>query len=267
MTAKELMKAGRLTDARKVLVEEVKAAPADAGKRTLLFQVLAFQGEWDKAARHIDLVTSQDPSRAVGAQTYLNIINAEKERLKVMTLEHMPSILPEPPAYFGTYTLYLNALKQKNYAQAREYLEQLYEARPVVAGTINGSEFTGISETDAFLSCFIEAFVHESYVWIPFEAVQELVIEAPKTGLDLLWATATVTTWEGLTLNCYLPSLYPETFLHEDEQMQMGRLTDWIPLGSGLAKGVGQHVYQVGREDIALLDIRQAIFKLAGGEE
>jgi hypothetical protein len=32
MTAKDLMKAGRLSEARRVLIEEVKAAPSDAGK-------------------------------------------------------------------------------------------------------------------------------------------------------------------------------------------------------------------------------------------
>ncbi len=267
MTAKELIKAGRLAEARKVLVEEVKAAPTDAGKRTLLFQVLAFHGEWDKAARHIDLITTQDPSRAVGAGTYLSIINAEKERLKVMKFEGLPSILPEPPAYFGIYSRYLDSLKQQSYQQARELLDEICEARPVTGGTINGSEFAGISETDAFLFCFIEAFVHENYVWIPFEAVRELVIEEPKTGFDLLWMQAAITTWEGLTLNCSLPALYPGTFLHEDDRMKMGRLTDWNTLDGGLARAVGQHVYQVGGEDMALMDIRQAVFKLSGGEE
>lgn len=259
MTAKELLKAGRLAEARKVLIEEVKASPADAGKRTLLFQVLAFQGEWDKAARHIDLITTQDPTRAVGAQIYLNIILAEKERLKVMKLESLPSVLPEPPSYFKTYMGYLDSLKQGDYKQARKLIAKIDKARPPITGTVNGRAFSGISETDAFLYCFLEAFVHENYVWIPFEALRELIVEEPKTALDLIWVPASITTWEGLTLNCRLPVIYPETFLHEDEQMKTGRLTDWKPLEGGLAKGLGQHVYQVGDQDVALLDVRQLV--------
>ena len=61
MTAKDLMKAGRLSDARRVLIEEVKSAPTDVGKRTLLFQVLAMGGEWDKALIHLDMISTQDP--------------------------------------------------------------------------------------------------------------------------------------------------------------------------------------------------------------
>jgi type VI secretion system protein ImpE len=60
MNSKDLIKAGRLSDARKQLTEEVKAKPGDSGRRTLLFQVLAFYGEWDKAERHLDAIGTQD---------------------------------------------------------------------------------------------------------------------------------------------------------------------------------------------------------------
>ncbi|HAA04476.1 MAG TPA: virulence protein SciE type, partial [Syntrophobacteraceae bacterium] len=46
MEPKELIRAGRLTEARTLLTEAVKASPADMGLRTLLFQVLVFFGEW-----------------------------------------------------------------------------------------------------------------------------------------------------------------------------------------------------------------------------
>jgi protein involved in temperature-dependent protein secretion len=36
-------------------------------------------------------------------------------------------------------------------------------------------------------------------------------------------------------------------------------MTDWTDLGSGFHKGVGQHVFQVGQEDIGILEIREAV--------
>ena len=60
MDSRDLIKAGRLSEARKQLIEEVKSSPADSGKRTLLFQVLIFCGEWDKAERHLETVAAQD---------------------------------------------------------------------------------------------------------------------------------------------------------------------------------------------------------------
>jgi type VI secretion system protein ImpE len=267
MTAKDLMKAGRLSDARRVLIEEVKSAPSDVGKRTLLFQVLALGGEWDKAQRHLDLISSQDPGRTVGVHVYLDIVKAERERLKVITALQQPSIFPEPPAYSGRYMEYLAALKSGSYDTAKEIITEIDALRPEIKGSLNDKPFEGFCETDARLFCFLEAFIHDRYVWVPFEFIRELVVVEPRTSFDLIWVTASITTWEGLSVNCCLPVVYPETSSHDDEQAKLGRLTDWVPLGGGFSKGVGQHVYQAGDEDISILEIRQAVFNLAGGDQ
>lgn len=262
MTAKELIKAGRLSEARRLLIEEVKARPADTGARTLLFQVLALGGEWDKAARHLDMISTQDPDRVIGVHTYLDIVKAEQERIEVIEGRQQPSVMPEAPPYFSAYLSYLDAIRKGAFVEARKLIAQIDEARPAAAGTIGGRRFTGFSDTDARLYAFIEAFVHDRYVWIPPEALREIIIHEPKDFLDLIWVSASITTWEGLSMNCCMPVIYPETFLAQDEQAKMGRLTDWTPLGGGLSKGVGQHVYAVGGEDTAILDIRSITFEL-----
>jgi type VI secretion system protein ImpE len=129
-----------------------------------------------------------------------------------------------------------------------------------ISGTLNGRGFTGFSETDTRLTCFLEAFVHERYVWLPFDELRELSLPQPQTLLDLLWAPSRVTTREGLTLNCFLPVLYPESFRHEDDRLKLGRMTDWTDLGRGFHRGFGQHVFQVGDEEVAILEIREAVF-------
>jgi len=264
MTAKELMRAGRLSEARSVLVQEVKSAPGDTGRRTLLFQVLALQGEWDKAAKHLDVVSTQDPTKAVGVQAYQHIVHAEQERGRVMAGTSSPSCLPDVPVYFQKYSTYLNALREDRFDEARSLLIEIDASLPVVSGTINGESFEGMSETDARLYPFLEAFVHDRYVWVPFDAIRELVIEEARSSFDLIWAAASVTTWEGLTMNCTLPVLYPGTHLHEDDQVKAGRITDWVPLGCGLSRGVGRHVLQVGDREIAILEIREAAFTIHG---
>jgi type VI secretion system protein ImpE len=265
MTARELLQAGRLSEARRVLVEEVKAAPKDTGRRTLLFQVLAQLGEWDKAVRHLDMISTQDPGRSVGVHAYLDIIKAEQERLRVIGRGQDPTFLPEPPQYFPTYLAYLDALKAGRFDEARGLLAEIDQVRPPLFGALNGRHFAGISDTDARLYAFLEAFVHERAVWIPFEAVREVVIPEPKTSFDLIWTSATITTWGGLSMNCFLPVVYPETFQGDDDQAKLGRLTDWVGLGGGFSRGVGQHVYQMGDEDVAILDIRELTFTITGG--
>ena len=260
MNAIDLIKTGRLLEARRLLVEEVKSAPSDAGRRTLLFQVLIFFGEWAKAERHLETIAAQDPGRDAGVQTYRNLITAEKERVEVIKLNQLPSFLPETPLYFETYHTGLKKLVEKNPEEAKGLFDQTDAQRPTVSGTVNGKPFSGFCDTDTFLSPFLEAIVHDRYVWVPFESMRELAISPPKTLFDLIWAQARITTWEGLTMNCFLPVLYPDSFQHEDERIKLGRMTDWITLGGGLSKGVGQHVFQIGEEELAILEIREALF-------
>ena len=269
MNAKELIKAGRLSDARKQLIREIKSSPADLGKRTLLFQVLSFCGEWGKAEQHLDAIAVQDASRETGIQVYKNLLHAERERGEVLKLIRRPSFLPQTPPYVEKYFAAWKKLGEKKIEEAEKLFDQIDADRPVVSGTMNGKGFHGFKDTDTLLSLFLEAIVYERYAWIPLESIRELAIASPNTLFDLLWIPARITSWEGLNLNCYLPVLYPDSFLHEDDRVKLGRMTGWISLGGPFSKGCGQHVFQIGEEEMALLEIREALFQKpeAGGKQ
>ena len=51
MNANELFQAGKLQEAIDTQIAQVKANPADQGKRLFLFELLAFAGELDRARR------------------------------------------------------------------------------------------------------------------------------------------------------------------------------------------------------------------------
>ena len=124
----------------------------------------------------------------------------------------------------------------------------------------NGSPFTCFCDTDSLLAPFLEVIAHERYLWVPMEALRELIITPPRTLLDLLWASASVTTWEGYAMNCYLPVLYPGSFLEDDDRIRLGRMTDWISLGGSLARGIGQHVFEVGDQELGILELTEVTF-------
>jgi protein involved in temperature-dependent protein secretion len=54
---------------------------------------------------------------------------------------------------------------------------------------------------------------------------------------------------------------YTESFLHEDDRIKLGKMTDWTPLGGPFSKGSGQHVFQIGEEEIPILEIQEVLFK------
>jgi len=267
MDARELIRDGKLSEARQQLIDAVKASPADAGKRTLLFQVHAFCGEWDKAERDLDLIAAQDAKREAGAQVYKNLVRAEKERLQVFKNGHRPSCMPETPPYAELYYAARDKLIQGEIAEAISLFDQVEAHLPRLSGTVNGRIFSGFKDTDTFTAYFLEAMVHDRYLWIPFAALRELIITPPKTLFDLIWVSSRITTWEGLTMNCFLPVLYADSSHHKDDRIKLGRMTDWTTLGGDFTRGSGQHVYQIGEEEIALLEIQEVLFNLPGSTE
>jgi type VI secretion system protein ImpE len=264
VTVIELIKSGKLTEARQQLVAAVRDMPGDTAARTLLFQVLCYCGEWDKADRHLEAIAAQDVSREGGVLDYRNLIRAEKERLAVMEKGCSASFLTEPPAYIDLFCTARTKVAEKKADEAKDLFRRVDAAKPDIAGSVNGSPFSGFCDTDTLLAPFLEVIAHDQYLWVPFESLRELSITPPKTLLDLLWVSAHVTTWEGYAMNCYLPALYPGSFRHEDERIKLGRMTDWISLGGSLARGVGQHVYAVGEQDMAILEIRDVTFNFPG---
>jgi type VI secretion system protein ImpE len=256
----ELIKAGRLEEARGILTDEIKAKPADTARRTLMFQVLALCGEWDRAFKHLDMISTIDAGKAVAVSAYKDILRAQDERLKVCLFSSLPSFLTDAPTYFEAYWEACKNLAEGELKKARKLFDDAAGMRPGLSGKIGDKEFLGIKDTDSVLEFFLEAFVHDRYVWIPFEAIRELVVAKPKNLLDLIWIPASITTWEGLTANCNLPVLYPGSEFSKSPEIRLGRMTEWEDLGGNFSKGLGQHVIQIGQNDVPLLEMAEIVF-------
>jgi type VI secretion system protein ImpE len=260
---KDLIKEGRLMEARASLVAAVKNHPGDTASRTLLFQVLLFSGDWDKAERHLEMLADRNVEMASAVTLYKNLLKCERERLEVVSLRTMPSFLPDTPTYFESYYKYL----QPDFdGGADDFFREMESLVPLVTGTVNGVEFSGLRNTDEMLAFALEVFAHDRYIWVPFEAIREITIIPPKTLLDLIWISASITTWSGLSINGFLPALYPESYKHADEQIRMGRMTDWSSQAGSLVRGAGQQVFVFGNQDISILELREVHFKMTNQE-
>lgn len=267
MDAKDLIRAGRLQDARIRLTGEVKSSPGSLPARVLLFQVLCFQGEWERARRHLDVIVAQDSRSETGVQVYRNLMDAEEQRAKVMAFSLRPRCLPESPPYLDTYLAACTSLSQGDLNAAVRGFADIHSERPTLTGMADGKEFSGFRDTDSHLSLFLEAIVADGHAWIPLDAVKELSISPPKTLFDLLWVPARLSTWQDVGISCLLPVLYPNSFTHEDDRVKLGRMTDWVSLGNSFQRGVGQHVFTIGDEEKAILEMREVSFTRSGDTE
>jgi type VI secretion system protein ImpE len=106
----------------------------------------------------------------------------------------------------------------------------------------------GLRDYDDLFGSVLEVFAGGRYLWLPFEQVRSLQIPEPSTLMDLLWVPAEMISREGETSHVHLPALYPGSGEHADEQVQLGRTTEWIDCDEAGYRGAGQRILLSGQD-------------------
>lgn len=257
MKAKELLDANQLAAAVADLTQEVKQHPADVRLRTFLFEVLCFSGEFARAERQLDVIGHQDEQTGIGVEVYRQLMKAESARRSVFHEHHLPTFLTEPPTYVRQQLEVIAHLQAGNVREAKRLFETSCQATPTFACRVNGQESSVFRDVDDRTANVLEVFAHDAYLWIPFEQVVRITMNPPRYLRDLLWTPASVEVMGRSPVEVFLPVLYVGSQLHANEQIRLGRLSDWVELGEGLVGGVGQKMFLVGDDATALLEIRE----------
>ncbi len=262
--AKELFEAGKLDEAIEELLREVKADPSDGAKRTFLFELSCFAGDWERAERQLDVIGHQSAKAELGVMVYRANINAEQERRRVFAEGVQPHFLREPPAYVDLHVAALNQMRQGQTAEARATLDRAEEERPAIAGKFDGQDFEDFRDYDDRIGPVLELIVKDKYVWLPYEQISRMEISPPRQLRDMLWASARIEALDGTIGEVYVPSLYAGTSDSENDQVRLGRMTDWKQLGDDLLGAVGQRLFLVDGEDRSLFEAKQVEFASSG---
>jgi type VI secretion system protein ImpE len=257
MTVKELFDAGDLTPAIAKIGDELKDDPADIKRRTFLFAMLCFAGDLERAAKQLDVIARGGPDAEIAVQRYRNAIESEKLRRLCYTQGLTPGLPKKVPAYTRMHLDAINHIRENRIDEARALLEQAVEARPAVACRVNGELFDDIRDADDLIGPFLEVFTLNNYSWVPWEAVRSVTIAPPKHLLDLVWTPATVELDIGALGEVFLPALYAQSYLHADNQVKLGRMTDWRADVEGLTLAAGQRLLVTGERDWPMLEIRE----------
>ncbi len=233
MSSQELFQAGRLSDALKALTAEVRDNPTDARRRTFLFELLCFAGDFERADKQLEVLGQAGPSSELGVLLYRSALYAERQRQDLFSRGEYPK-RSETPATPRT-------------------------------GTLNGKPFTSFSDADPRLGSRLELFAAGTYLLLPLEHVASIKIEPPKRLRDLLWTPAAVSTFpsfKGAELGeVLLPVLSPSSWQHSDEAVRLGRATVWEQR-EGYPEEVpfGQKMWLVDDEEIPFLELRSLEF-------
>ena len=69
-----------MSDALKALAAEVRDNPTDARRRTFLFELLCFAGEYDRADKQLEVLGQAGPESELGVLLYRSALYAERQR-------------------------------------------------------------------------------------------------------------------------------------------------------------------------------------------
>jgi type VI secretion system protein ImpE len=262
MQAKELFARGQLSAAIEQLNAEIRSHPTDVQRRTFLFELLCFAGEYQRAERQLDVLARQGSTAAIGTQVYRHILLAEQARSRLLTDGLGPDFLGDVPPHIHLHLHALNHLRADSPGEARALLEQAAHTRPRLHGSLQGQRFEDFRDGDDILAPVLEVILQAHYVWVPFEQIKRLEVAAPQHLRDLLWIPATLELHTGPVGHVFLPVLYAGSSQHVDERIKLGRMTDWQSMGAGLMRGLGRHMFLVGDEDTTLLEVRDIEFQV-----
>lgn len=227
MTAEDLFREGKLEDAIRTLGSELRDDPANARKRTFLFELLSFAGEYERAEKQLDLLGDENKDAMLASLLYRGALYAERTRQEMFQGDKVSPPVLDPPK---------------------------------LRGLLNGKPFESISDGDPRLGCRLEVIAGGDYLWIGFEHIAGLKIEAPKRLRDMIWATARLRTgpsFKGQDLgDVLLPALAPGSVASDDPDIRLGRVTEWFRDESGMEFPLGRKVLLVDGEEIPLLEVR-----------
>jgi len=232
MSPDELVRANRLSDAIQALVTELRDRPTDARRRTFLFELLCFAGQYDRAEKHLTVLAQANQDSELGGLLYRSALAAERKR---------------------------QALFESSRAA-----EGKSAANPAGPGSINGRPFRTIEDLDPRIGPRLEMFVAGEYVWLPFEHIGSIRMQAPKFLRDTLWITALVQTgpsFKGQEFGeVLIPALSPLSWQHESDEVKLGRATDWKQQGDELIPFGQKLLILDDEETVPMLEIREIEF-------
>jgi len=232
MTPKQLFDAGKVRDAEKQLTAYLRDHPTDVGQRTFLFELLCFSGDYDRAEKQLSVLSEGGPQTEMGAVLYYSALHAEKTRHGIF--------------------------------ENQQFSRDSNAHSP--GGTLNGRAFHSLRDADPDLGARLEVFAAGACLWIPFEHIASVEMEAPRKLRDTLWRPAMVSTgpsFQGAELGeVLIPAIYPFSWKHPDEAIWLGRVTAWAADEAGTEYPSGQRIWLMDGEEVPFLEVQSLKFSL-----
>ena len=256
MTSAELVQAAQLDEALATLQSEIRKKPEDIRLRIFLFQLNCVLGRLDKALTQLQVIASLNAETMLLAQIFRPVIDCEMLRREVFAGRRTPLIFGEPMEWVGLLVQANDLVAKRQFGPAAEARAKAFDSAPASSGKLNDQPFEWLADGDSRLGPVLEAIIEGKYYWIPLCRIQKIEMPKPSDLRDLIWLPAQFTWTNGGSVPGHIPVRYPGTENSSDNQLRLGRQTQWREEADGTFLGLGQRLLTTDANEVPLLECR-----------
>ena len=266
-TPLELVQQGQLTQAIEAATDAVRNQPSDVGARSLLCELLCFEGEFERADKQLEAASQIDADSMVGVSLIRHLIRSELCRKEVFEEGRLPEFLTQPTTAQQLRLKAVAALREGAHAEATGLAAQASEEETDVSGSLNNEDFDGFRDLDDILGPMVEIFTATGqYYWLSADQIVSLEFSGISHISDMLWRAAEIMTVGDVSGRVHVPALYYGSCQDDDERLRIGRATDWKQHGEdGPITGVGQREWLAGDDAVPVNQV--GFLSFSPGEE
>lgn len=244
------------------LIQEIKQNPEQHYKRMLFGQMLCVAGEYERADKQLDLLSTLEPKFGMEVANWRNLIRAAQHRQDFYREGRPPKVIGDFSPQMERHVEAIAALRGEDGSAFEAALNAAEANRKALRGTVNDTEqeFDDFRDLDDLNGGFMEVMApNGNYYWIANDSIESIVFEEVKQPIDYLWRKADLILTDGTQGEVYIPVTYIDTVT---DQQKLARETNWEEYSSTEAmRGFGQKTYLVGDEAISILEIDSIEFK------
>lgn len=252
--AAALRHSGSLGQALQNADERVRQQPGAFAERWQLFQWLCVVGDWPRALKQLQVATHLAPDFAQTAHVYRDLIRAEVFRADVIKGARGPGALLPSPDWMTPLRNALALAEAGDTDGADRCRQQAFSEVPDSRGTLDGSPFDWITDSDTRFGPTCEIVSGGRYAWLPFAQLRKLETGRLAGLLDLVWRSVTVTLVDGTVCRGFTPVRYPGSERGNDA-LQLAHETHWSDVGETGIIALGQKTWTTTTGDVGLLDV------------
>lgn len=253
-SATAMLNGGDLAGAVAAASAVVKAKPVSAPDRVYLAELLALQGQHQRADTHLKLAADGAPAELLAISQMRYLLRAAEARRAWHESGSVPDFIGQPNARQQQCMRLALLVREGDAPGARALLDEL-EALPLTEASVDGAAPAPLRDaSDLDQHGFEMLTLDGRYLWIAPEQVARMQLLPVRRPRDLLWRQAEVSLADGRDVTFFAPAQYHAPAATDAQRLAAE--TDWSETVGGIVVGQGQRILLVGEDARGFLDIR-----------